>query len=93
MQDRRPSSGTGGGDECGGPGGGGEWCGEASLKGAETWGYVPMAEPDPWDMPSGASPNEWPYDFWIDVTRRQNQRQRRGPCGSRLTSDTRFRMG
>ncbi len=49
-----------------------------------TWGYVPMAEPDPWDMPSGAPPNEWPYDFWIDVTRRQNQRQRRGPCGNKV---------
>lgn len=49
-----------------------------------TWGYVPMAEPDPWDMPSGAPPNEWTYDFWIDVTRRQNQRQRRGPCGIKV---------
>jgi hypothetical protein len=48
-----------------------------------TWGGVPIGEPDPWDLPWGGPANEWPYDFWIDVARRQYQRRRRGPCGLR----------
>jgi hypothetical protein len=49
-----------------------------------TWGGLPIGEPDPWDMPWGAPVKEWPYDFWIDVTRRQSRRQRRGPCGVKV---------
>lgn len=46
-----------------------------------TWGYPPIGAPDPWDLPWGAPAKEWPYDFWIDVTRRETQRRWRGPCG------------
>lgn len=48
-----------------------------------TWGYPPIGAPDPWDLPWGAPANEWPYDHWIDITRRHAQRRRRGPCGLR----------
>lgn len=48
-----------------------------------TWGSCPIGEPEPWDLPIGAPANEWPYDAWIDVARRSEQRRRRGPCGIR----------
>lgn len=48
-----------------------------------SWGFVPIGEPDVWDMPAGAPAREWPYDFWIDLQRRHSQRIRRGPCGLR----------
>lgn len=48
-----------------------------------TWGVPPIGAPDPWDMPLGAPAKEWPYDLWIDMTRREKQRRWRGPCGLR----------
>jgi hypothetical protein len=53
-----------------------------------TWGSCPIGEPDPWELPMGAPPREWPYDAWIEMTRRHQQRLRRGPCGIRRSQQS-----
>lgn len=33
------------------------------------WGYMPIGEPEPWEMPQGGKRQDWPYEYMLALGR------------------------
>lgn len=46
------------------------------------WGYMPIGEPEPWEMPQGGKAQDWPYEYMLGLRRLERKRRHIAPSAA-----------